>query len=194
MESDTLSQSLTAEPLLGRPSPEPSRSTPQLMEQLKKKLESQLYTSHTLSTWNSRFFEFAAVLFLADLFPNTLLPMSVYAFVRSAAAIAFAHPVGSWIDQGNRLSVVRASIIGQRIPVAASCGILWLLELRLDHMMESYTAALLALLCILASIEKVSAMANTIAVERDWVVVITEGDNNWRRGKRATACAIDGYG
>lgn len=193
MESGTLSQSLTAEPLLGHPSPEPSGSTPELVERHRMKLESQLYTSHTLSTWNSRVFEFAAVLFLADLFPNTLLPMSVYAFVRSASAIALAHPVGSWIDQSNRLSVVRTSIIGQRIPVAASCGILWLLELRLDHMTASYTAALLALLCILAGIEKVSAMANIIAVERDWVVVMTEGDNNWRRGKRATACAVHGY-
>merc|ERR1712000_67280 len=39
----------------------------------------RLYVSHFLSTWNSRIFEFGAVLYLASIFPGTLLPMSVYA-------------------------------------------------------------------------------------------------------------------
>ncbi|KAJ3728187.1 hypothetical protein DFJ43DRAFT_1085170 [Lentinula guzmanii] len=38
-----------------------------------------LYISHFLSTWNSRVFEFGAVLYLATIYPGTLLPMSIYA-------------------------------------------------------------------------------------------------------------------
>jgi hypothetical protein len=148
-----------------------------------KRLETQLYTSHFLSTWNSRLFEFGAVLFLASIFPHTLLPMSIYALTRSASAILLAQIIGSWIDRGNRLSVVRASIIGQRVAVAASCGILWVMEGRAGLLRVSRVDGLFVVLCLLACIEKLSAMANLISIERDWVVVMTEGDEHWRRGK-----------
>jgi iron-regulated transporter 1 len=70
----------------------------------------QLYVSHFLSTWNSRVFEFGAVLYLATIFPRTLLPMSVYALIRGLSAIVFAPAVGRYVDTGNRLQVVRVSI------------------------------------------------------------------------------------
>lgn len=149
----------------------------------RKSLETQLYVSHSLSAWNSRLFEFGAVLFLASIFPNTLLPMSVYALTRSASAIVSSQPVGAWIDNGNRLNIVRTSIILQRLPVAASCGILWLMEKKVHDLQDAQVYGLLAVLCVLAGVEKVSAMANTIAVERDWVVVMTDDDDDWRRSK-----------
>jgi iron-regulated transporter 1 len=70
----------------------------------------RLYVSHFLSTWNSRVFEFGSVLYLAAVFPGTLLPMSLYALVRGVSAILFAPAVGWYIDTGNRLQVVRVSI------------------------------------------------------------------------------------
>jgi len=70
----------------------------------------RLYVSHLLSTWNSRVFEFGAVLYLSTIFPGTLLPMSVYALTRGLSAIAFAPAVGHYVDIGNRLQVVRVSI------------------------------------------------------------------------------------
>lgn len=70
----------------------------------------RLYISHFLSTWNSRSFEFGAVLFLASIFPHTLLPLSIYALVRSASAIIFAPMIGRAIDRRSRLPVVRFSI------------------------------------------------------------------------------------
>lgn len=69
-----------------------------------------LYTSHFLSTWNSRVFEFGAVLFIASIFPGTLLPTSLYALVRAASAVLLSPRVGQYVDQGDRLRVVRVSI------------------------------------------------------------------------------------
>merc|ERR1712093_654137 len=43
-----------------------------------KSIARRLYLSHFLSTWNSRVFEFGAVLYLATIYPGTLLPMSIY--------------------------------------------------------------------------------------------------------------------
>ena len=70
----------------------------------------RLFISHFLSTWNSRVFEFGAVLFLASIFPKTLLLMSVYALTRGASAIIFSPAVGRYIDTGDRLQVIRLSI------------------------------------------------------------------------------------
>lgn len=70
----------------------------------------RLYISHFLSTWNSRVFEFGAVLFIAEIFQGTLLPVSIYAVVRSASAIVLSSQVGRYIDDNDRLKVVRSSI------------------------------------------------------------------------------------
>lgn len=70
----------------------------------------RLYISHFLSTWNSRSFEFGAVLFLASIFPLTLLPLSIYALVRGASAILFGPIIGRVIDRRSRLRAVRFSI------------------------------------------------------------------------------------
>lgn len=70
----------------------------------------KLYRSHFLSTWNSRVFEFGAVLFLSTIFPGTLLPASVYALARAASIVLFSGFVGHFIDHGDRMHVVRVSI------------------------------------------------------------------------------------
>ena len=128
-----------------------------------------LFCSHLLSTWNSRVFEFGAVLFLADMFPNTLRPVSVYTLIRAASAISFSPVVGGYIDRKNRLSLVRESIIGQRISVIVSCLLFAIMAITKS---ASLKIGLLSALCILACVEKVYSVMNLIAVERDWVVVI----------------------
>ncbi|KAL8401028.1 hypothetical protein RB594_001160 [Gaeumannomyces avenae] len=132
----------------------------------------RLYASHFLSTWNSRVFEFGSVLYLAALFPGTLLPLSIYALARGIAAILFAPAVGHFVDRAARLRVVRLSIASERLAVASSCAIFYILGSRATDLNTSARHGLLALLCLLACVEKLSAVMNFIAVERDWVPVI----------------------
>lgn len=73
-------------------------------------IRQRLYTSHFLSTWNSRAFEFGAILFIAKIYPNTLLPASIYALVRAGSAVCLAPAIGRYIDRANRLQVARVSI------------------------------------------------------------------------------------
>lgn len=130
----------------------------------------RLYTSHFLSTWNSRLFEFGSVLFLTSIYPDTLLPMSVYALVRSGAAIIFAQGLGSWIDRGERLSTVQISIIGQRIAVAASCAIFWVLQQERETIKDGRLKdGLFAATVVLACVEKLCSVLNLVSIERDWV-------------------------
>jgi hypothetical protein len=131
----------------------------------------RLYISHFLSTWNARVFEFGAALFLTSIFPGTLLPVSIYSLVRNAGYIIFAQPVGEWINRGNRLSLIRASIVGQRVPVAASCALLLVLLLKRDELPvgSGRNGGVFAVIVFLSVVEKLSATMNLISVERDWV-------------------------
>ncbi|KAF2484455.1 putative Ferriportin iron efflux transporter [Neohortaea acidophila] len=136
-----------------------------------------LYISHFLSMWNSRTFEFAAFLFLATIYPQTLLPASVYALARAASAAVFSPWIGNFIDSAERLYVIRLSIGGQRIAVAVSCGLLYAF-VRWESVRSSAVISFsaLAALSVLACVEKSCAIMNTISVERDWAVVIAGGD------------------
>ncbi|KAJ5690119.1 hypothetical protein N7462_004511 [Penicillium macrosclerotiorum] len=71
----------------------------------------RLYVSHTVSAWNSRMFEFGAVLFLASVLPGTLLYASIYALVRAFSAAALSSWLGAWVDQSDRLVALRHSIV-----------------------------------------------------------------------------------
>lgn len=56
--------------------------------------------------------------------------------------------------------------------------------LRLESLRQSrpFTIIFLAVLSVLACVEKLSSILNTIAVERDWVVIVSEGDEERLRG------------
>ncbi|KAI5236303.1 hypothetical protein E4T43_08695 [Aureobasidium subglaciale] len=153
-------------------------------------LKTRLYVSHFLFTWNSRVFEFGAVLYPAAIYPGTLLPMSVYALSRGLAAILFAPAVGRYIDRANRLTVVRLSIIMQRAPVAGSCAIFYILAIQLP-LPHHVRTVLLAVLAVMACVEKLAAIMNLVAVERDWVVVIADSDPRCLRELNAEMRRID---
>ncbi|KAJ4292722.1 hypothetical protein N0V90_009385 [Kalmusia sp. IMI 367209] len=129
----------------------------------------KLYLSHTLSTWNARTFEFGAVIFLATIFPSTLFYASCYALFRSLAAFLLSSSIGRQVDSKERLHVVRQSIIWQRISVAASCCILLILLRSTANRWT--TIAWFSVCVVLACVEKLAFVGNTVAVERDWAVV-----------------------
>ncbi|RMJ16587.1 hypothetical protein CDV36_003764 [Fusarium kuroshium] len=118
------------------------------------------------------------------------MPMSVYAFVRGLSAIAFAPAVGMYIDTGNRLQVVRVSIVFQRIVVAASCAIFYIL---LNGLPADSPAGLglLLLATLFACIEKLCSIMNLVSVEKDWVVVVAEKDPEALRVINAQMRRID---
>ncbi|EPE04370.1 iron-regulated protein [Ophiostoma piceae UAMH 11346] len=210
-ESIDLSTSSPTLPPSTSPSPTPSRSSSSSSSPSVS--PAPLYISHFLSTWNTRLFEFAAVLFLSAAFPDTLLPVSVYAVTRGLSAMLFAEAIGGYIDRGDRLQVVRVSIIGQRLAVAVSCAVflrllgstdapilasLRTLSLRAlfvkSRQLPTSTSVLsvpFALAVICACVEKLCATMNLVAVERDWVVVLTENNERARRHVNAQMRRID---
>ena len=151
----------------------------------------KLYISHFLSTWNFRGFEFGAVLFLATIFPGTLLPLSVYAMFRAASAIVFAPAIGRYIDYVQRLKVLRASIVWQRSAVVVSCIVFWVMLTQRKRLPDWSIYVLLGINILLACVEKLCAIMNTVSVERDWVIVIAHRDESALRQMNSQMRRID---
>ncbi|KAF2006617.1 hypothetical protein P154DRAFT_517671 [Amniculicola lignicola CBS 123094] len=149
----------------------------------------KLYLSHTLSTWNARTFEFGAIIFLAKIFPGTLFYASCYALFRSGAATLLSSRIGGYVDRTHRLTAVRHSIIWQRIPVAASCLFLMAMLRYSQHrpLVLSFFAASVGL----AGIEKLAFIANTVSIERDWVIIVSESLSLDRQELNSTMRRID---
>ncbi|KAH7310464.1 Ferroporti-1 [Stachybotrys elegans] len=163
-------------PLLGSPPPAGHDTAIIVNHRLAPSLARRVYVSHFLSTWNSRVFEFGAVLFLASIFPGTLLPMSIYASVRSLSTLVFASFIGRYIDTGNRLSVARTSIIYQRLATVVSCVLFYLLSVK-QSFRTGIKEAVLAILILIACVEKLCSIMNLVAIEKDWVVVMAAKDH-----------------
>lgn len=72
----------------------------------------------------------------------------------------------------------------QRIAVASSCVIFWILGNNLIKK-ENFRFVWLAVLAVLACVEKVFAIMNLICIEKDWVVVIAGSDEDILSGELA---------
>lgn len=149
-----------------------------------------LYLCHTLSTYNARSYEFAAILFTSAAFPEGLRAASLVGIANSLAAILFGSAVGRWIDHGkSRLRTLLTTIILNRAIVVAACMI-WLLiiqttpdsdddrevevedEERPSVLIGASKMIAFSILLGLGLVESLSRKANLIAIERDWVPVL----------------------
>ncbi|APA06317.1 hypothetical protein sscle_01g010870 [Sclerotinia sclerotiorum 1980 UF-70] len=148
-----------------------------------------LYLSHFLSTWNGRSYEFAAIIFTANAWPDTLFAASIRGIVRTLASICFSSSVGRWVDKSpDRLKTLLTTININRIAVICA-SILWFFVvesesssdvdegmspgLTTENMTVRNTVkiSMFALILGFGILEGLSANGNMLSMERDWVVV-----------------------
>lgn len=148
-----------------------------------------LYISHALSTWNARGYEFAAILFTAAAYPDTLVAAALRMIIIYLAMIVLSSSVGHWVEQSpNRLRTLISTICCNRASVILG-SFFWLLILSQENLLtgETPTVALrrfmlprndvlkgilFAIAVTFGIIERLSASGNLISMERDWVVTV----------------------
>ncbi|KAK9456732.1 Ferroporti-1 [Dipodascopsis uninucleata] len=134
----------------------------------------KLYISHFLSTWNARAFEYGSLVFLSLTFAETLLPVSVYAFLRAFISIILSSTINRYVEKTNRLIVIRRSIIYQRIAAIVSCVLFSLLfAADLSHVNWAAQVVIAVLFFLFTCIEKLSAITHVVSIEHDWISVIS---------------------
>ncbi|KIX94121.1 uncharacterized protein Z520_10147 [Fonsecaea multimorphosa CBS 102226] len=133
-----------------------------------------LYLSHFLSMWNSRTYEYAAILFIQAAFPGNLLPSAINGIAETVCVIVSSSAMGRWVDGApTRLRPLLLTIFANRTTLVACC-IMWLLLFSTPD--ETLRRVLFAAILALGMVEKASRMANILSMERDWVPTLANAD------------------
>ncbi|GAN07427.1 solute carrier family 40 iron-regulated transporter [Mucor ambiguus] len=116
-------------------------------------------------------FEFTCYLFIGDIFKTSLLLASIYGFSTTISAIVWSNWVGRLADSTSRLLFVRMTMLVQKSAIVASC-ILFYIILEFNYRPYLLYSFIVVFGCML----KLAFIANNIAIEKDWIMVMTDGD------------------
>ncbi|XP_031284871.1 solute carrier family 40 member 1-like isoform X2 [Pistacia vera] len=142
---------------------------------LHSSLLTYLYVGHFLARWGARMWEFSVGLYMISIWPDSLLFAAIYGAVESASTALFGPIIGQWVE---RLTyVLRIWLVSQNLSfIIAGVSVIALL---ISSTLKStnFTAFILLLLLtnISGAVGVISTLAGTILIEREWVVVISEG-------------------
>ncbi|KAK6841892.1 hypothetical protein PG987_002752 [Apiospora arundinis] len=143
----------------------------------------RLYVSHAFSTWNARGYEFAAILFTAAAYPDTLVAAALRMIIIYLAMIILSSSIGSWVQNApDRLRTLLTTIVVNRTSVVIG-SFFWLLILSQEDLVKTETIFVLpkndilkhvifAVAVTFGIIERLSSSGNLISMERDWVVKV----------------------
>ncbi|KAK0203400.1 iron transporter [Desarmillaria ectypa] len=155
-----------------------------------------LTSLHFSSTWGDRCFEFAAYLFLIQIFRSTLLPASIFGFCTTGAAIIFSGRMGHLVDKQHRLRILQLAIFFQKLATASVYATFTAIFF-IDNVLEAGSRgknaqgpiwALFTAIVLFGIVIKLATVCIQISIERDWATTIGEGDtvrlmkiNTWLR-------------
>ncbi|KAI9154246.1 hypothetical protein LWI28_023276 [Acer negundo] len=136
-----------------------------------------LYIGHFLARWGARMWEFSVGLYMISVWPDSLLLAAIYGAIESASVALFGPIVGQWVDRLTYVKVLRIWLLAQNLSfIVAGVSVVALL---VSSTLKSTNFTAFILLVILTNISgavgMISTLAGTILVEREWVVVISEG-------------------
>ena len=152
-----------------------------------------LYYSYLFAALGDRMWEFASVVYLMALFPSTLLFSSVFGLCELLAGILAGPFIGRAIDSPttSRLSIVRLSIVGQNVSIAAASTVLFLLLRALPTLSSSFLYLGYGALTATAMLAKASSSLNKVAIHKDWLVLLGEGRSERLSSLNAAMRGID---
>ena len=145
-----------------------------------RRLPWKIYVSRALSAWGDRLWSFGAGIFMVELAPDNLRLVSIYGLVLSISVILFGAPIGNWIDKSQRLKAARIFLATQNLVTALSCVILGLYfgQVGIEYWPSWIPDAVPIVTIILAAISQLASVGSKIVVEKDWIVVIADSNDD----------------
>lgn len=68
-----------------------------------------------ISAWSEQCLEFAAYLFLIELFPKTLIPASTLGLTMTSGSLLLSSTLGGMVDRREKLGFARQLIVAQKV-------------------------------------------------------------------------------
>ncbi|KAM9724266.1 ferroportin isoform 2-T3 [Menidia menidia] len=142
-----------------------------------------------------RMWHFAISVFLIELYGHNLLLTAVFGLVVAGSVLLFGALIGDWVDRNPRNKVAHASLFIQNTSVTV-CSIVLMLVFSYKQRIEQIWDGWLTVVCytvviVLADVANLASTALTIAIQRDWIVVITGYNRGHLAGMNATMRRID---
>ncbi|RLN53396.1 hypothetical protein BBJ29_004269 [Phytophthora kernoviae] len=168
-------------PLLSTGDSTPSAKRP-------RRVITYLYASHLLSAWvlsgGDRIWGFAVPILFMDIFVDTLLPSAAFSLAMYIVCIFMIPTVGHHLDLWNRWTAMKYAILLENFMIVLNSVILVVILLLTNadgmHKPEwTWTLSLLFLgTLVCGGVGQVLNDAQTLGIERDWVVVIAGPDDS----------------
>ncbi|CAI5744131.1 unnamed protein product [Peronospora destructor] len=139
-----------------------------------------LYAGHLLSAWGDRMWQFAVPILFMEIFVDTLQPSACFSLVMYTTCLVAIPSVGRQLDAVNRWKSMRLAIVLENITIIACTALLgaMLLLTSADGLHKPEWTWPLALLfvgtLICGGVGQVLSEAQTLSIERDWVMVIAQ--------------------
>ncbi|RLN11029.1 hypothetical protein BBJ28_00009202 [Nothophytophthora sp. Chile5] len=128
--------------------------------------------------------EFAVPILFMEIFEDTLLPSACFSLAMHATCLIAIPSVGRLLDATNRWTAMRVAIVLENAMIVVSSGLLGIILLVTDadglHKPEWTWPLVLLFLGILVcgGVGQVLNDAQTLAIERDWVVIIAQNSDS----------------
>uniref|UniRef100_A0A8C1U185 Solute carrier family 40 member n=1 Tax=Cyprinus carpio TaxID=7962 RepID=A0A8C1U185_CYPCA len=152
-----------------------------------------IYVSGALSMWGDRMWHFAISVFLIELYGHNLLLTGIFGLVVAGSVLLLGALIGDWVDRNPRNKVAHASLFIQNISVTV-CSIVLMLVFSykkwIEEIWDGWLTVTLCAYCLWLVIAEHNT-ALTIAIQRDWIVVITGYNRGHLAGMNATMRRID---
>ncbi|XWS43906.1 hypothetical protein CRYUN_Cryun16bG0144900 [Craigia yunnanensis] len=149
----------------------------QILSESPSSLLNYLYTAHFLARWGARMWEFSVGLYMISVWPDSLLLAAIYGVVESASAAVFGPIIGRWVDRLTYVKVLQLWLVTQNLSFIIAGGSVMALLVFSSLKFTNLVAfiSLVILTNISGAVGVLSTLAGTLLIEREWVVVISEG-------------------
>ena len=151
----------------------------------------KLYTMHLCYSFVAKSWDTAIILFIAQLTNNSLRVVALCGFLSSLSIFLFMTSIGRWLDKSDRLIVVKTSLIIKLIAVTTAYLICAFLINYNNIIHTTLFTIFLYLLPILFAITGVCFSTINQSVEKDWLVVLSDGNTDWLTNTNAVMSQID---
>ncbi|KAL1331153.1 hypothetical protein HN51_048407 [Arachis hypogaea] len=157
---------------------EPLMAPPQQHHHPSSSLITKLYFGHFLARWGTRMWEFSVGLYMINIWPDSLLYAAIYGAVESASTAVFGPMIGRWLDRLSYVKVLQLWLVTQNLSfvIAGVAVITLLVSSSLKYTNFLVFIQLVVLINVCGGISVLSTLAGTILIERDWLLVISEGE------------------
>jgi hypothetical protein len=146
----------------------------------------KLYAMHFFFTFVSRMWDMGIVLLIAEITNNSLYFVGLAGLLGSLSIFLFMSNIGVWLDETDRLEAVKLAITIKIIAVSIAYIICAIFED--THEGTKFIAYTLPILCAITAL---SFKTITQSIEKDWLVVLSDGDSAWLTSTNSIMTQID---